>query len=468
MPAGTNWSVDTTDTHGGSAGALKYVLPYSGSGQALLGIVLDTPSARADGTTFCFWYKASSATGNAQLFNQSGPATTWNSGSWQNNLTTTWTKLCWTMVVADPVSMIQFGIQMPGSSGAITGPTTIWIDDVTLDPPVVVPTCVALINGCENLTENGNWTTPDGRSTLALSTSNATQGTQSMDVNVTSASGWNKIAGLDNFSQTDWSSVSKMVLDMHVDSSVTTGSGYCQIALQADSSDSVLNSSSIYSTTGNVTNGSVTVGIGIGGGPVTNLLRKLYFVLNEGTGTTGHIYIDNIRLIYSPSCPTATPTPVAGATWYFEGGTQESWVMATGGTFVGTGISVGTPGINSTYCLDIAGTYTGGNQSVGAELGLGTPLNATTYNGIRAKIYVDANVAGDYPCAFIQLGDGTNYPMSACVNPAQGGWRQLDFPATLWGTFTKTNLNYIKIYVQSASGGTWAAGHVKIDNVEFY
>jgi hypothetical protein len=470
-PVGSSVQLDSTHSHSGT-GSVQFILPYTASGgQALLGLQYNSPVSMAAGTTLSMWVSCSQSTGNGQIYNFSGPTTAWQSGGWQNDLPVTWRQISWSMNLTDPSLVEQFGLQFPGGSGAITTPVTLWIDDVTLTAPAVVPTCVALLNGCENLTENGNWTTPDGRSTLALSTTNVTQGSNSMDINVTTANGWNKIAGLDHFWPMDWSSVTKMIVDMHVDASVTTSTGgWCQLALQADSSDGVLNSSSIYTTAGDIKNGSVTVFIGMppGGAPVTNLLRKLYFVLNEGAGTAGHIYIDNIRLMYSPSCPTATPTPIAGANWTFEDGTTQSWVLGAGAGFGGTGFGAGTPGLNSTYCLDLTRTFTTGNERAGAELNLGTAINGTTFNGIRAKIYVDASISGDYPCVFIQLGDGANYPQSTCVNPAQGGWMQLDFPASSWGTFTKSTISYIKVYIQSASAAPYGTGHVKIDNIEFY
>ena len=340
--------------------------------------------------------------------------------------------------------------------------------------------CILMVNGCENLTENGNWTT-SGNSSLSLSTLFATQGTSSLDVDITTGSTFNKIAMLDHFVPNDFTNAVSLAFDYQADASVTT-TGYCQFYLQADFTNGVttISSNNFSSSNPNVIGGPTTQTALFGlmypaGGPWK--VSKIYFILNEKNATTGNIYIDNIRGLYCPTCP-AFPTPVV--TWDFEGGLTDptyggTWGMipagvASGVTYVGTSMTTSTPGQDSNTCMDITATFSAQNQQAGAELFPTTAINGSTFNGLRAWVWIDSACdSNGFPGSQLQLGDGANFPQSSFQSLVKNGWVMVDFPASSWGALNASNITMIKPTVNlGGSGSSFGTGHVKFDNIEFY
>jgi hypothetical protein len=171
--------------------------------------------------------------------------------------------------------------------------------------------CVVLFNGCETPTENGTWSGTNA--TRSLSTSNATQGTTSLAVNVTTASDWNtEIMNLSGFTPNVWSGVGQVILDVYVSASLLTGS-YHQLALQAASAS--LDQQPITPDYPTIHTGANSVTFNVdfsqGGLSPTDVLTKLYIIYNTDSTGTGIFYLDNIRLNRSPCPITATSTPMA-------------------------------------------------------------------------------------------------------------------------------------------------------------
>jgi hypothetical protein len=199
---------------------------------------------------------------------------------------------------------------------------------------------------------------------------------------------------------------------------------------------------------------------------------------NIAPGATGNVYIDAVTITL-PTGPTATPTttmtPIPNYTWDFENDTlhntfdtTDSWAMPSSG-FISGAPTIGTPGDNSTYCLVVSAAYTGQNQLAGSIIAFGTPINVSTYTGVRMQMWIDTACTNGSPGGVIQVGDGSNYPESSWSNITPGAWTQLDYPISSWGTFTLTNLTMIQgIANTGGSGDTFGTGNVKIDNAELY
>ena len=198
------------------------------------------------------------------------------------------------------------------------------------------------------------------------------------------------------------------------------------------------------------------------------------------------VYIDDVS-ITTATVPTATPTstitPNPTYTWDFEnnalnntGDPSDSWAQSTGGSFVGGVPFVTPPSVSdgSSYCLDIPTTFTAQNQTVGAIISFGTPVNVTGFSGMRMQMYLPASaVPSDcYPGAQNQVGDGTNFPQMPWTNVTKDSWAWVDFPISSWGTFTLTHLTMIQAIVNTGGSGTFTAftgsGDLQIDNVQLY
>jgi hypothetical protein len=161
-----------------------------------------------------------------------------------------------------------------------------------------------LLNGCESLTENGSWTGVNA--VRSITTLNATQGTHSLDADITTASGYNQVfLNLGGFTPVDWSGMTQLLMDATVDPSVVAGAGYHQMLLMADASGAGKYFVSISSTVPNLNAGlqTLTWNLDFPSSILpTDSLTAIYFVYNNNsTNGTGHFYADNLRLV--PNCP---------------------------------------------------------------------------------------------------------------------------------------------------------------------
>jgi hypothetical protein len=185
----------------------------------------------------------------------------------------------------------------------------------TTSTPTAIVVCSSLFNGCESMTENGTWNGTNA--TQTLSTTDVTQGTHSLQVNVITANNWNtQIMNLSGFTPNVWSGVAQVVMDVYVSASlISTGSTYHQFAILADSAAIGQQLISDYPNI-NAGANSVTFNISFAGAgfPSTTALTKLYFVYNTDSTGMGSFYVDNIRLIQNCG-GTSTATPLATSTF---------------------------------------------------------------------------------------------------------------------------------------------------------
>lgn len=207
-----------------------------------------------------------------------------------------------------PLFLMAFSVLWVGSQGCHNQPSLPQFAN-TMTPTPTATTCSppTLFNGCETLAENGTWTSTT--STISLSTLNLTQGTHSLDVDITTGSAYNQnMMILNGFSPSVWNNVYQLIMDLTVDPSVVAGEAYSQFDVVADSSSAGKYFQLIASVDPNLVAGSqsVTWVINFGAGTLlpTDPLSKLTFIYNRSTPSAGqaigNIYVDNIRLV---SCP---------------------------------------------------------------------------------------------------------------------------------------------------------------------
>ncbi len=203
-----------------------------------------------------------------------------------------------------PISLMILTALWVGTQGCheVSGPT---FAPTPTGTPTATATCPpTLFNGCESLAENGTWTSTT--STISLSTLNVTQGTHSLDVDITTAAGYNQnMMILNNFTPSVWSNVYALEMDLTVDASVVAGATYTQFLVVADSASAGKYFQTITSNAPSLIAGSQTavwiIDFAVGGMPPTAALSKLTFIYNNNaTGGTGNIYVDNIRLVTCP------------------------------------------------------------------------------------------------------------------------------------------------------------------------
>ncbi len=297
-PAGAIVQVDPANPYPltGGTGSLEVILPVVGAGGEDIGLQFPSAVSIPAGSTISFWYKASGS-GNLQVFDQSGSGYSWDGGSYQNSLSSSWTQVSFTMSPGTPSDVEQLGIQVLNA----TAPVTIWMNDVTINIPVFVATCPELLNGCESLTQGGTWS--GSNATFSLSKSHVTQGLTSLDVNINTAAGWNDQAMiLSGIPITNWTNVGQLVMDLYVDPSLVAGSTYSQLEIVDQ------NYSTISNTVGIVAGQQSVTFLITGVGSSTTGIRFIYN--NNSTNGKGNFYLDNIRLIAPcSSIPTPTATP---------------------------------------------------------------------------------------------------------------------------------------------------------------
>ncbi len=317
--SGVTSSISNTVTHGGT-GSLQTVIPFSAANQNLtLRLSFGSP-VNLTGKTISGWVSAGggvigTGTGIVTMFVMSGSGYCWEDNGYTGNLNSgnvdTWVQFSFTPTwggACSPDSTQVRAIGINVRSGAGAGPATVYLDDVTITSaaagPTATPTtaCVpTLFNGAESLTENGTWS--GGNALFNLSTTDVTQGTQSLDINIVAGAGWNdNFLLLSGFAPTVWSGHTTLLVDANVDAGVVAGAGYTQLLLFADSSANGKYYSQISSSAPPVVAGQQTfawtldfpnAGTGIDASMALSNIRFIYN--NSATSGMGHIYLDNMR-----------------------------------------------------------------------------------------------------------------------------------------------------------------------------
>ena len=224
--------------------------------------------------------------------------------------------------------------------------------------------CGQLFNGCETLSENGNWTGTDANRSIVTSAvappGAITQGSGALLVDVQIPAGWeDQIFNLDSFTPPDFSGVTQLVLDINMDPCLNGGS-YSQLFLYADAYPVTTYQPISYDhpnlSIGQNNNVTFNINFAAGGIPPGTPLTKLNFIYNNDSPCGfGPFYVDNIRIVrnctptpVATGTSTRTPTPLMTST--------ASWTVTSTSTRTMTLTPIATP--SSTPSPTATATYT--------------------------------------------------------------------------------------------------------------
>jgi hypothetical protein len=207
-------------------------------------------------------------------------------------------KPTWSASGENSTQVQQFGLQFYSLPAGASG--NLYVDDVVISGPPPA-SCQVLLNSFETLADNGTITCSSG--TAALSTSNVTKGTYSLDLDITTGGGWNAgIFNLAGFTPNTMGTTYKyLMVDAYVDSSMVAGASYTQLMLYADTNDGGGHYYiPISSTQPNLVTGPQTLVWTLdfpGAITSTMALSDIFFIYNNtATNAVGNIYLDNLRL----------------------------------------------------------------------------------------------------------------------------------------------------------------------------
>ncbi len=277
--------------------------------------------------------------------------------------------------------------------------------------PTPTPTsCVALLNGLNGPTENGNWTGTSATRTFIGSGYPAgalTEGTTLLQVQITTGAAYNSnLFNLDTFSPTVFTSALQLQVDMNIPAALLTAMGsYHSMALIADSGPTTY-FQQISSDTPVLVAGQQTLTFNLNypqGITAAMPLTKLYFVLNAQNAATGTFYVDNIRLV-NPcglSTPTFTRTPTPLPCTYLLNGAES---LAENGAWDGTnatrtlvtaatGAPAGMPSQGAT-CMKAQVTTASGYNTGLFNLSGFAPSDFYGTTRISMDLYVDSALVG--------------------------------------------------------------------------
>ena len=337
--------------------------------------------------------------------------------------------------------------------------------------------CTVLYNACDTLLDNGVLTTTiSSDSNPAISPLHVTQGTGSVNVNVTTYAGFNQFLIFNSVDQPNWSAVTAVLMDVYVDSALVTGTTYCSLTLQADSSAQGAYGKNISPGSTNLTGGveqtvSIPVSFGAGGAGAitpTSPLSKLYLILNSGgtPANVGNIYIDNIRLV-SSSCP---PTPIYS--WNFDDNTNDSWSI--GGWFSGSAsevLSTTAPGYPGTgYALNDYVPFSAGGQQEALAYNFPSAVDLTGRT-LQADLWIDASINNGYPGGYLFVQSTSGYIEEQNVsytNVAPNAWTRITFTPTWTAKLGEDSTQVLQVGALYNTGSTGAPGNVKLDNFIIY
>lgn len=193
---------------------------------------------------------------------------------------------------------------------ATSTPTRTATPTATSSPTATV-VCVNLFNNCDGLTANGTWSGTNATRSINTTPADLTQGTGSLQVAVATGATWNdQMFNLNNFTPSNWTGVSQLMLDVYVPASLLAGTTYNNLYLFASSS--AVGENSISADGPSLVagwNNNLTFNIDFTQGAITpgSALIELFFIFSSSGTNTGTLYVDNIRLVQS-CAPTPTPT----------------------------------------------------------------------------------------------------------------------------------------------------------------
>jgi len=354
-------------------------------------------------------------------------------------------------------------------------PTATFTATVTSAP------CTQLVNGFETLTDNGTWAGANAsRSIIDSSTApvgSITQGTHCMEVNISTGSTWNQdILNWTGFAPFYWDAYTQLQADVYVDGNLVTGNGatYAQLQLKADSStQGVYSRVDIASNHPDLVAGAQTVtwtlsyaaGSILPGSPLTTL----YFTLGSDAANTGHIYIDNLRLVYGCAYP-----PPAYPAWNFDVNNQ-LWQASTGTLSHASGGYNGSAGAMDLHNTFLVGTSTDSDLTFTVDGGWNGGKLPFDFAGrsIRCWVKAPAAVVGNgTPQAYlvIQSNNFAGWDQSTTTNLVADTWTQVAFNPIVFGTPSNSTLvDKINLQIMmNTDGTTRGTGDILVDQVEVY
>jgi len=358
--------------------------------------------------------------------------------------------------------------------------------------PTPLPTCGLLLNGCETLAENGNWS--GTKATRALTTLHATQGSNAISATLTSWASWNdQILVLDSFANSNFTGYPQLKADVYADPGLVGGS-YTQLVLVGDSAAAGKYYCMMSVTPPNLVAGQQTItwnldnwGPGATQIPYGQPLSKLMFVLNTGaSGGTGAGYsltLDNIRLVAPCGTPTPTPSPVPPTPTFTPnacGLLFNDWeTLSDNGTLTPANMTNATASLSTqhvvrgTHSLDLNITATsssGWNDKILYLSGF-TPAVLSGYTTMQADIYVDGNILANagYPPQLMLFADatGNTYKSIAAGVVLTGGTQHVTWTLDWSNIPSGTPLTGLFLIINRDAGtvGVSGLGHFYIDNM---
>ncbi len=272
---------------------------------------------------------------------------------------------------------------------------------------------------------------------------------------------------------------------VYVDAPVIAGAGsFAQLFTESGTGYTWENNAGTNLTAGSWTQLTFTPNWATSGENAAQVERLGVQVQSGTSATTGHIYVDDVTISNTP----ATPTPVAGGTWFDSGSSTAltGWSdysnyylsgVTTGPTPVVSGLSSSSPGYNSANCVTDNIQFTAAGQQDNIQYTWGTGSNAANFTtlgvtGFRGWIKTDAVFSNGYPGAglFVNTNSYADNYNGGYVNLSSAGtWTQVNFAPAFTGT-DATNVQQIGLsfYTGASATASFNTANVYVSNVELY
>lgn len=349
--------------------------------------------------------------------------------------------------------------------------------------------CITTLNGCNSLTENGTWSGANASrgivTTCPVTTGLPSEGTGCLAVTVTTGAAYNNIMfNLGGFTPTIFTNVVQLKADIYIPAAMVTGQSWASLVLIGDSSANTIWSQNLSGDTPNVTAGLHTYTWNLTyPGTLTSIMpiSTIYFAYNAQNATTGTIYVDNIRLVYSCGIPTATPTPIVCSAMLnnceslTENGTWDGANATRSIVTAATGAPSGFPTMGSACLKALVNTWSQYNNGLFNLSGF-TPADFYGTTRLSMDVYVDSTLLGTGYNQLLMFADSAPSSLffqgiSSTAPTLVAGKNTLiytiDYQPPGGGTVTLTSNNAISklsfVFNTSATTGT---GSFYVDNIQ--
>lgn len=262
------------------------------------------------------------------------------------------------------------GGQMPGCGAAATAtPTDTPLGTSTNTPnwtktatPTTTPLpvdCPLMFNDFDGLASNGILAGVNATRSVNGAGPSVVQGLGSVKAQITVPNSFNdQVMQITNFAPTNWQPYTRVTLSFYVDPAAlpwSAASTYHKLALYADASSVAKYERTISTADVDLVPGMNSVNFTLAWGAdvnhilATDVLSKIYLIINQDGQQAGTVYFDNMVLHTDAVCPPATATPSATRT--------SSPTPANSPTSTGTPSRTSSPTLTSTPLY--SSTFTG-------------------------------------------------------------------------------------------------------------